>query len=171
MTNSLTIKAKLFLLALLGVSFAVLVGASGYWGQAAQSTALDEVVTNSIALRNHMEADMEHEGILADVLAALRAGAATPPQPEQIAAIAKEFVRHADIMRKGISDNQKLVLDEAIQKQMRVVNPALDSYIEKANTIIDRAAKDIQSAQADFPDFKARFDVLEKEQDTLSNLI
>jgi methyl-accepting chemotaxis protein len=169
--SSLTIKAKLILFAFLGVLFSILVGAGGYWGQAAQSNSLDEVVTNSIALRNHMEADMRHEGILADVLAALHEGSSANRRPDEMATIAKEFARHAEIMRKNIADNQKLVLDAAVQKQMQTVNPALERYIGKATAIIGRAAQDIQAAQKDYPDFKASFEDLEKEMEALSGLI
>jgi len=51
--RSLTIKAKLILFAVLGVMFTMLVGADGYWGETVQSNALDNVVTNSIALAPH----------------------------------------------------------------------------------------------------------------------
>jgi len=169
--RNLTIKAKLILFALLGVTFTVLVGADGYWGETVQSDALDGVVTNSVALRNHMEADMRHEGILADVLAALREGAAPNRRADEMATIATEFARHAEIMRKSIADNQKLILDAAVQKQMQTVNPALESYIGKAGAIIQRASTDIQSAQNDYPDFKASFEALEKEMEALSGLI
>ena len=169
--RSLTIKAKLILFAVLGVMFTVFVGADGYWGETVQSRALEEVVTNSIALRNHMQADMRHEGILADVLAALREGSAPNRRPEALATIAQEFARHAEIMRKSIADNQKLVLDAAVQKQMQTVNPALESYINKATAIISRVAQDAPGAQQDFPDFKASFEVLEVEMDKLSDLI
>jgi methyl-accepting chemotaxis protein len=169
--SGMTIKTKLILFALLGVLFSVLVGAGGYWGQAAQSNSLGEVVTNSIALRNHMEADMRHEGILADVLAALRAASPPNQNPEELATITKEFARHAEIMRKSIADNQKLILSAEVQKQMGTVNPALESYIGKANAIINRAAQDIAGAQNDFPAFKESFEVLEKEMDALSGLI
>lgn len=54
--RSLTIKAKLTLFAILGALFTMLVGADGYWGEKVQSEALENVVTNSVALRNHMEA-------------------------------------------------------------------------------------------------------------------
>lgn len=169
MLKNLTIKARLLLLAMLGMVFTVLVGAAGYWGESTQSVAVDEVVTNATAIRNHMEADMRHEGILADVLAALRAGAAA--RPDDLAAVEKEFVEHAASMRGAIAANQKLTLDEPIKKQMQVVNPALEQYIEKAKAIIARAGKDVPGAQADFPEFKASFDKLEKEQDVLSDLI
>jgi len=65
-------------------------------------------------------------------------------------------------MRKSIADNQKLILDGAVQKQMQTVNPALENYIAKAGAIIRRAATDIQGAQNDYPDFKASFETLEK---------
>jgi len=169
--HSLTIKAKLILFAFLGVLFTMLVGADGYWGETVQADALDNVVTNSVALRNHMEADMRHEGILADVLGALREGASPNRRSDEMATIAKEFDRHAEIMRKSIADNQKLILDPAVQKQMQTVNPALESYIGKASAIISRAATDISDAQNDFPDFKASFEALEKEMEALSGLI
>jgi methyl-accepting chemotaxis protein len=169
--RSLTIKAKLILFAVLGVMFTVFVGADGYWGETVQSSVLEEVVTNSIALRNHMQADMRHEGILADVLAALRAGSSPNRQQQEMATIAQEFARHAEIMRKSIADNQKLVLDAAVQKQMQTVNPALESYINKATAIIRRAAQDAPGAQQDYPDFKASFEALEVEMDKLSDLI
>jgi len=34
-------------------------------------------------------------------------------------------------MRKSIADNQKLILDPAVQKQMQTVNPALEAISAK----------------------------------------
>ena len=128
-------------------------------------------MTNSIALHNQMQADMKHDAIHSDVLGALREGASPNPRADEMALIAKDFAENAAILRKSIADNQKQILDAAVQKEMQKVTPVLEQYVVKGNAIISRAAQDNQAAQKDYAEFKTSFDLLEKEMEALANLI
>ena len=68
-----TIKRKLLGLSSIGMLIALLVGLTGYWGLVQLNTSIDHMTMSDIALRNHMEGDMMHDALRADVLAALLA--------------------------------------------------------------------------------------------------
>ena len=85
MFNTLSIRKKFYGFGGLMAAVALIIGAIGYWGIARQGSELDEVVVTSLALRNHLESDMMHDALRADVLGALRA--ARDNNKEDLAAV------------------------------------------------------------------------------------
>jgi len=73
MLKSMSIRRKFVAFGGLMALIALIIGAIGYWGIARQTDELGGVVTTSSALRNHLESDMMHDALRADVLATLRA--------------------------------------------------------------------------------------------------
>lgn len=69
----LTIRARLLVLVALMLTLMLVVGGSGWNGMSGADEQLGSVVTTGRILRNHMEGDMMHDALRADVLAALLA--------------------------------------------------------------------------------------------------
>ena len=85
MLKSMSIRQKFIAFGGLVAVIALTIGAIGYWGINRQTRELEGVVVTSLALRNHMEGDMMHDALRADVLAALHAAAIGKTRPHLIA--------------------------------------------------------------------------------------
>ncbi|MEW6354466.1 MAG: methyl-accepting chemotaxis protein, partial [Pseudomonadota bacterium] len=169
MRVSFTIKQKLFGYGFLGLMFCGVIAASGYWGSARLSSALHDVVVTSSALRNHMEADMMHDALRADVLSALKAGQEDAEKERQD--IMSGLAEHAAVFRGNIAKNQGLPLNSEIKQAIEKILPALDAYIKGAEMIIPLALNDHVAATAQYPEFLQAFKVLEDAMGDVSDLI
>lgn len=132
------------------------------------SKALDETVVSLEAIRRHVEGDMLHDGLRADVLAALSEPSVTGLTHEQVQADALE---HAEWFRRLLEENQAADLSPEIDAALAAVAPALDAYIEAALTITALAGADRAQAVALMPDFSRRFEDLEQAMEEASTTI
>ena len=64
----MTLQQKMILSGVISVLAAVALGGIGYWGQTQMATALAHNQLTLQAMRNHLEGDMMHDGLRADVL-------------------------------------------------------------------------------------------------------
>jgi len=136
----------------------VLAGVLGTNAHLALSTAgtnLAKVVRTSRALRNHLEGDMMHDALRADVLAALLAE--TPAEWE---AVHTDLVEHSHHFREMIAANDQLAPADTKQA-LQAVNTVLDTYIRNAEALVAAAKTDKAAAKALLPDFLASFEDLE----------
>src|SRR5688500_11124656 len=101
MFNALSIRKKFYGFGGLMAAVALIIGTIGYWGIARQGSELDGVVTTSLALRNHLESDMMHDALRADVLGALRA--ARDNNKEDLAAVKADQIGRASCRDGGES--------------------------------------------------------------------
>ena len=95
------IRQKMVASGAISVLAAALLGGIGYWGQTQLAEALAENQLSVSALRNHLEGDMMHDALRADVLAELvvqpDAGKGSPA-----ASAAGDFIGHRfGVMRGG----------------------------------------------------------------------
>ncbi len=66
----MNIRQKMIACGAISVLAATLLGSIGFWGQTRLASALNENQLSVSALRNHLEGDMMHDALRADVLAA-----------------------------------------------------------------------------------------------------
>lgn len=169
MALNLTIKQKLLAFSLFSLTFVVGVASSGYWGNRELTGSLSQITTNFSGIRNHLEADMMHDAIRADVISALYAsknGNKTQYQEAE-----NNLKGHSAELRGYLEANAALPLPADIEKAIEQVKPALESYIVSADSVVTVALKDHATAEAQFPAFIASFEKLEKEMATLSDLM
>jgi methyl-accepting chemotaxis protein len=169
MLKSISIRQKFFGFGGLMAVVALFIGAIGYWGISRQTAELSGVVTTSLALRNHLEGDMMHDALRADVLSAMRA--AQQANKEDQAAVRADIADHAANFRERIAANDALPLSPEIKAAIVEVNPKLDSYIKSAEDMVALAEKDAAAAEAQYPAFLAVFEDLEESLGKLSDLI
>ncbi len=165
----LNFRQKMYWLCVLGVLSALVVGCVGYFAQLRGEAAIAQSVVNSAALRNHLEADMMHDAIRGDVLAALLSASEGHGDGQE--AVLQDFREHADWFRRSVEANRQLPLSRDIEQGLQEIGPALDAYIRDAGELIEIAARDLPAAKAKQAAFMASFSQLEARMETASDLI
>lgn len=169
MFRSMSIRQKFIAFGGLVAVIALTIGAIGYWGINRQTRELEGVVVTSLALRNHMEGDMMHDALRADVLNALHAAAIH--KMDEFTAIKTDVADHAQNFRERIDANKQLVLSDEITAAFADVGPKLDAYIQSAEELSALAEKDAPAAEEKAPEFLAAFEELEGALSKVSELI
>ena len=163
------VRQRLVALALLGIAGAGAVGVVGLLGQRALTHSLDEVNTNVSALRDNLEGDMMHDALRGDVLLALRLGPNGPSKERET--LLSDTQEHVTKFTKTLADLRAMDLDAGIQQAVKEVEPAVQAYLQSAQSLVALALKDRASAEAQFPQFMARFSELETRMEQSSELI
>jgi methyl-accepting chemotaxis protein len=169
MFRAISLRQKFIGFGGLMAAVALIIGAIGYWGIARQTAELESVATTSLALRNHMESDMMHDALRADVLSALRA--AGQVNKVDLADIRKDLGEHTQNFRDRIAANEHLLLNHGVVAALAAAKPKLDSYIKSAEGIVALAEKDAVAAETQYGPFLTTFGELEDAMSSLSDLI
>jgi len=143
-------------------------GAVGFWGQTQLNDALAQNELSVTALRNHLEGDMMHDALRADVLAAFSLQAGDSAAADQVR---QDLQEHAEWFKRTLSANAELPLPTHVQQAIAQSQPVLNAYIDAAQRITELALRDAQAARAEMPDFMQRFTDLEEKNEALSSLI
>ncbi len=161
-----SIKNRLIALSAAGILIAAIIGvvAELSLGKLGDHTA--EIAVNGEAMRNHMDADMMHDGLRGDVMAAALAddGASSS------AAIASTR-EHAERFRADLAANAKLALSAEVDAALNAAAPEMEAYIDKALSMVEIAASDHAAAMAEMGAFNERFRSLEQVMERLGDAI
>ena len=168
-TGGLKIRHKLFALGGAGILATVVMASIGFWGLSTLTTQLGDNTLIASALRNHLQADMMHDALRADVLSALRAG--TGNSEEAKTQVREDLAEHIEVFRAGMTDNQALNLPVEVKNGLKEVGPALDGYIASAEEIVPLALRNPAAAEDMLPSFSEAFGVLEDRMSAVSDLI
>lgn len=160
-----TIGRKLLCLSGIGIFALGIVGTTGYLSVSRLADGMQTMATTSTALRNHLEADMMHDAIRGDVLAALLA------KPEEKADVKKELAEHGDWFRKTLTENEALSLDPEVKRALGEVRPTFEAYVKQAEETVTLAFQDRDAALRQFPSFVEAFKELEEKNEKVSDLI
>jgi methyl-accepting chemotaxis protein len=169
--QQLTLRQRLAALAACSLLAVGLVGTIGTGGIVASSRAATELIDMSDALTTHMLGDMMHDALHSDVLTALLSinqGTGEVDYEEN----RKNFDEHAETFRTALRANaSRTSLDPQIKAALDGAEPALNTYIASAETII-RLSKDRGvEAQMRMPEFVQAFEELEVRNEEISELI
>ena len=164
-----TIKRRLLLSNVVTLVFVGLVGVVGYQAVAVLSRAMDAITINGSAMKDQLQADMMHDALRADVLAARLA--ADRNDAAEIKGVREDTAEHIALFRKLIDDMGAATTDAEIQQAMRQVRPDADRYLASAQQMVTLALSDKDAAQAQFGAFMDNFRVLEKSMAALSDVI
>ncbi|AOE83954.1 chemotaxis protein [Pseudomonas sp. TCU-HL1] len=162
------IRQKMVASGAISVIAAALLGGIGYWGQTELADALAENQLSVSALRNHLEGDMMHDALRADVLAALLVQPGDQAGADQVR---NDLREHSEWFRRTLGDNAKLPLTADIRTAIAESQPALEAYIGEAERIVNLALRDPQAARAELPSFERSFGELEEKNEALSGTI
>ena len=121
--------------------------------------ALDRATVSSEILRNHMQADMMHDALRADVFAALLSS--DPANGVALDDVRAGLAEHRALFEKSVADNTALATDPDIKAALESVDAPLATYVEAAGNVVDTAGRDPAQAQRLMPDFLRQFTTLE----------
>lgn len=162
----MNIRAKLLLLGGTGIVPVVAVALAGWEAIVNFDAATRNIVNSSIALGNHWEGDMMHEGLRADVFAAL-----TDQTDEQKAKSRKVVEEDANRFREAVGRNRKLKLDAEITAGLNELAPRLEAYIAEGTAIVNLAGHNRAAALERVPRFQEAFELLDGAQEKVADLI
>ncbi len=151
MIKNIGLRHKLYGFAGLSVAMIVVIAGIGYLGVSSLTTQIGENTQIASALRNHLEADMMHDALRGDVLAALRLGQQASSSDR--AELAEELGGHTEWFRSRLAANQELDIPSEVRSALDTVGPALDSYIKSAGNIVELAFQDSSAAESEFASF------------------
>jgi methyl-accepting chemotaxis protein len=163
------LKTQLLGFGLVGALLASLVGGFGLAGSQRQSRALEDVLGAAEAVRKSMDADMMHDAVRADVLAALL-GANQGDKAGRDAA-AKDLDEHAARLLGALADIGKRELAAPVRTQLAQTVPLAREYVDAAHQVMQAAGDKPGAAAAPMATFSTRFDVMEKRMEQLGDAI
>jgi methyl-accepting chemotaxis protein len=167
---ALSIKGRLALLGLIGLIAMATTGGVGLLELSVMRAQLASANIGAKAMRSQLEADMMHDALRADVLAALRSAAQGGGEPE-IAAIRTELAEHAKVLRGSMAANAKLPLAPSTLAAIAQVQPSLASYVQVAEKLVAESARDSGAAEAGFGAFMTAFKALEAGMEKVSDVL
>jgi methyl-accepting chemotaxis protein len=170
-TEGFTVSIKLRLLLLIGTSVltALIVSLVSYVGNTQMAEAVNENEVSMTALRNHLEADMMHDALRADVLSAMVVGLGKSTSSK--AEVHSSIEEHARHFREVLGENFKLPVNDTLKAGLNKVKPSLDIYISAAERIVGLALENPEAAQKELGTFNTAFSQLEDQMAALSELI
>ncbi|KAI2669234.1 MCP four helix bundle domain-containing protein, partial [Pseudomonas sp. TNT3] len=143
----MSIKLRLILLIGTGLLTALIMSLAGYLGNTHMAGAVNDNEVNMAALRNHLEADMMHDALRADVLSAMLVGLGKSTSSK--AEVRSSIDEHAARFREVLGNNLKLPVNDTIKTGLNKVKPSLDTYISAAERIVGLALENPDAAQKD----------------------
>jgi methyl-accepting chemotaxis protein len=147
----------------------VLCGGAGIWSSQMLSSALTEGERDASLLRSHLTADMMHDALRSDVLAAMTARSADAGlNMEEIKADLRE---HAENFRTNIETERGLAVTDAQREAIANVEGPLATYVEAAENLVALAERDPTAAIAGIPDFMRQFGELEEAMEGVTEVI
>jgi PAS domain S-box-containing protein len=166
--NRLTASRKLQVATFCTTLAVFAVAAAGLWGSMALRNAQSKNASITAVLRNHLEMDMVHDALRADVLAALVAselGART----EERESILADVERHAKAFRALVDLNHALPPPVRAQEALASVRGTLTTYVGTAQELAELAFRDRAETIARLPNFTAQYLGLETAMVEVSN--
>ncbi|MDR6927042.1 methyl-accepting chemotaxis protein [Pseudomonas sp. BE134] len=165
----MSIKLRLLLLIGTSVLTALIVSLVSYVGNTQMAEAVNENEVSMTALRNHLEADMMHDALRADVLSAMMVGLGKSTSSN--AEVHSSIEEHARHFREVLGENFKLPVNDTLKAGLNKVKPSLDIYISAAERIVGLALENPEAAQKELGTFNTAFSQLEDQMAALSELI
>lgn len=120
---------------------------------------LEESSRSTAMIQTHMDADMMHDALRADVLAAIvaRDEAFGISQDD----VRKDLAEHAAQFRKDIADNTALAATEVEKALLGQLKDPLEAYITGAEEMVDLIDRNPAEAAGAMPEFLRQFEALE----------
>ncbi|MDF9773832.1 methyl-accepting chemotaxis protein [Pseudomonas baetica] len=165
----MSIKLRLMLLIGTGLLAALILSLVSYLGNIRMAEAVDDNNVSMAALRNHLEADMMHDALRADVMSAMLVGLNKSTSSK--AEVRSSIEEHTQRFREVLGENLKLPVNDTIKAGLNKVKPSLDTYIGAAERIVGLALENPEAAQQELGTFNNVFSQLEDQMAALSELI
>ncbi len=154
-----TIRTKMMIVSMAMFVLAGGAAGAGLWSAKTLTKNVEGVAKVADILRNHMQADMMHDALRADVLSAMLAQ--DPAADIDIKEVKADLTEHISSFRSSLAANKELAADPSIDAVLSALDSPLESYIDGAASIVGAVSTDPAKALAALPAFKAQFSTLE----------
>nr|WP_257215117.1 methyl-accepting chemotaxis protein [Sphingomonas sp. R-74633] len=138
-------------------------GGTGLFVAMKQNSAIAEQTAAAGLLQNHMEADMMHDAVRADVLNGLVGGNRQE--------VLDDLKSHLATLSKNIETDAAFQGDASIVAATSKLKAPVDAYAAAAQQIVDAAGADANAAHAQLPAFMQQFHALETSMEAASEAI
>jgi methyl-accepting chemotaxis protein/methyl-accepting chemotaxis protein-1 (serine sensor receptor) len=163
------VKQKLILLVSTGLLGATMIAGTAMLQHRQAHDQRERQALIETALRLHVDSDMMHDAIRADVLSAVLAArnqdAAAGRQAQE------ELGEHASRFRNNLEANAQLPLDPEVAANLAEVRPALEAYIASATALTRVAIDEPAEVGRALPAFQKAFEDLEGRNKELSDAL
>jgi methyl-accepting chemotaxis protein len=153
-----SLKTRFALLCLFLALVTSAVAGIGIYTSSRMGSAIDELANSATAIRNHTIGDMLHDGLRADVYAALIRSDTGEDGTETI----DETRAHAKEFSERIAATKAIVSSPETRARLEALDEPLSSYIAQAVSLVELAFRDRKAAFAGMAQFDERFEALEK---------
>ncbi|MDX2148740.1 MAG: methyl-accepting chemotaxis protein [Planctomycetota bacterium] len=157
-------KTRLLVLMLGGVAASLATGGAGLLGVTQANHLAEQQQEMNQSLRYHLEGDMMHDALRADVLSALLASNEAGHDEAQ-----NELTEHAKWFRTCLEGQRGLNLPAQVRSALDEVEQPLEAYIKAAEMIVSKARHSRQEAESHLPAFISEFEHLEGAMEALSD--
>jgi methyl-accepting chemotaxis protein len=162
----MSIRSRLFSLTGFTLLMIIVLGINSYRANLAAANGLTEVLLTNEARSNHQVADMMHDALRGDVLAALLA-----ETDAERAGINASMAEHASTFREQVQKNLQLHLNAEVKAALEKVQQPIETYIAAAESMAALSARDKVAAKAGMVDFERSFSDLEDRMEAATNSI
>ena len=144
-------------------------GGAGLWSQYELSDALNDSDRTAHLLRSHLTADMMHDAMRSDVLAAIMSQ--DPNAGIDINEVRADVSEHLQEFRAMVAEEERLALTDAEKEAVEGVKGPLDAYIASAENMVALADRDPVAAMRALPNFFEQFRALEDSMEAVTEVI
>ncbi|MBW8708592.1 MAG: methyl-accepting chemotaxis protein, partial [Alphaproteobacteria bacterium] len=171
--KALSIKTKITVVSVIAVCVIALAALENYFILKTMTVLATQAQTASLLLRQHLDGDMMHDAIRADVL---KATLGLKTRNEKMVEEAKsDAADHGARFMENLRKNLALDLPQDIHKLFQDEEPSLKAYNDQAAHFIEAAVQDVKNGtsktDALMPDFEKAFGVLEEMQSAVSDKV
>ncbi len=164
-----SIKTKIILASIAIFSITGSAAGIGIWSAATLNSNSEYVALSADVLRNHMQADMMHDALRSDVLAAILS--ANARMNIDLKAVKADLDEHEASFREAIETNKSLSSGTNVKTVIDGVEKPLLAYMDAANAVVALAGTNPEEATKLMPEFMRQFSALEKAMETAGDQI
>ncbi|MFK3781252.1 methyl-accepting chemotaxis protein [Agrobacterium sp. NPDC089420] len=141
----------------------------GMWATETLNHNSEYVALSADVLRNHMQADMMHDALRSDVLAAILSS--DGDMGLDLNAVKTDLAEHESTFREMITANKALSAGTNVKTVIDGVEKPLLAYIDAASAVVGLAGSRQEDALKLMPEFMRQFSALEKAMEIAGDQI
>src|SRR3569623_1769173 len=140
MAGNLSVKNKLLILGATSTVIVIILSLTGNSYLSRTNKATQVAINDGSALHHQMTADMKHDALRSEVLAAHLA--AKSQKTDEEATIKKDLAEHAELLRSSIEKSKSTTAIYEVKNSHDDARAGLEAYISSATYISNLAFKD-----------------------------
>ena len=153
-----TIKSKVTAAGIGMLAISLTMGGCGIWASTQLANEINASAKVSTILRDHMQADMMHDAMRADVLAAIMSH--DPRMGIRTEDVQADAVDHAKSFNESVTAAEGLA-DDALAPTLHALDKPISDYASATKAMVELGGRDPDQAIANLPKFMETFHLVE----------